>query len=80
MFVPRCAAGSTRSDKRLPGKKEKAREGDVEGIRRQTGFPREYEQMRQRWCLLAGRGVTTQRSISRKEEMGKTEVENKERS
>lgn len=48
LFVPRCTAGSRGGDRRLLGKKEKVGEDDVEGIKRQTQFPREYEQMRQR--------------------------------
>lgn len=72
--------GAEGGDRRLLGKKVRGGEADVEGIRRQTGFPGEHEQTSQRRCLIVGRGVTTQRGISRKRKMGKrTEVENKER-
>lgn len=63
--------------KKKVGIEERRREEDVEGISWQTGIPGENEQMRQRWCLIVGRGVTTQRSISRGRETGRTGVENK---
>lgn len=79
LFVPRCTAGSTEGDRRLLGREEKVGGKDTWGEKGdKQGLPREYEQMRKRWCLIVGHGVTTQRSISRKRETGKrTEVENK---
>lgn len=48
LFVPSRTTGSKGGDRRLLGKKENVGEDDVEGIKRQTRFPREGEQMRQR--------------------------------